>query len=200
MNGNANGEREGNILKKNTRSTGRGNIWARSAKECAYLAVFVALVMGAQFPLAAIPGVEIVTLLFMSYVFVFGICRGMLAATAFSLLRQIVFPFSPTVLILYLVYYNFLAVVFGGFGHIVKRPLVCLWWLTAVACVCTVCFTMFDNVITPWWLGFSKRAWRAYFYASLSFMIPHVICTAVTIGVLFYPLQRAFRLVKKGLR
>lgn len=175
------------------------NIWARSAKECAYLAVFVALLIGAQLPLAAIPGVEIVTLLFISYSFVFGICRGMLAATAFSMLRQFVFSFSPTVLVLYLVYYNFLSAVFGGFGHIVKRPLVCLWWLTAAACVCTVCFTLFDNLLTPWWLGFSDRARRAYFYASLSFMIPQVICTAVTVGLLFYPLQRVFRQIKKGL-
>ncbi len=171
----------------------------RSAKECAYLAVFVALVIGLQVALSALPGVELVTLLFVTYAFVFGIVRGMLAATAFSLLRQLVFPFSPTVLILYLVYYNFLVAVFGAFGHIVKRPLVCLWWLTAAACICTVCFTLFDNLLTPWWLGFSKKAWRAYFYASLSFMVPQIICTAVTVGMLFYPLQRVFRQIKKGL-
>lgn len=185
---------------KNRKERRGRKIAVRSAKECAYLAVFVALLIGAQLPLAAIPGVEIVTLLFVVYSFVFGICRGMLAATAFSMLRQFVFSFSPTVLVLYLVYYNFLTAVFGGFGHIVKRPLVCLWWLTAAACVCTVCFTMIDNVITPWWLGFSDRARRAYFYASLSFMIPQVICTAVTVGLLFYPLQRVFRQIKKGLQ
>ena len=174
-------------------------IAARSAKECAYLAVFVALVIGLQVALSALPGVELVTLLFVTYAFVFGIARGMLAATAFSLLRQLVFPFSPTVLVLYLVYYNLLAATFGGFGKIVKKPSACLWWLTLAACLCTVCFTLFDNVITPWWLGFSIKARRAYFYASLSFMIPQVICTAVTVGVLFYPLQRVFRQIKKGL-
>ena len=172
----------------------------RSAKECAYLAVFVALTIGGQVALSLVPGVEIVTLLFVSYTFVFGVGRGMLAATAFSLLRQLVFPFSPTTLLLYLVYYNFLSAVFGGLGHIVKRPLVCLWWLTAIACVCTVFFTALDNVITPLWLGFSDRAWRAYAYASLSFMIPQVVCTAVTVGVLFYPLQRVLRQIKKSLR
>lgn len=184
--------------KKRNEKRGR-KVVVRSAKECAYLAVFVALLIGGQLALSAVPGVEIVTLLFVAYSFVFGICRGTLAATAFSLLRQLVFPFSPIVLVLYLVYYNFLTAVFGAFGHIVKRPLVCLWWLTAAACLCTVCFTMFDNVLTPWWMGFSDRAWEAYFYASLPFMIPQVICTAVTVVVLFYPLQRAFRQIKKGL-
>ena len=171
----------------------------RSAKECAYLAVFVALLIGGQLALAAVPGVEIVTILLIAYAFVFGACRGMLAATAFSLLRQMVFPFSPTVLVLYLIYYNFLTAVFGLIGRGVKRPLVCLWWLTAVACVCTVCFTLLDDIITPLWYGFSDRAKQAYFYASLSFMIPQVVCTAITVGVLLYPLQRIFRQAKKGL-
>lgn len=200
MNDKANGEIGGDFSRKNAQNKRRGNLWAHSAKECAYLAVFIALLIGIQLALSAVPGVELVTLLFVAYAFVFGICRGTLAATAFSLLRQLIFSFSPTVLVLYLVYYNFLTAVFGSFGHIVKRPLVCLWWLTAAACICTVCFTMFDNLITPLWLGFSERAWRAYFYASLSFMIPQVICTAMTVGVLFYPLQRVFRLIKRGLQ
>ena len=76
-------------------------VW-RSGKECAYLAVFVALVIAAQLLLASIPGVEVVTLLLVTYSFVFGVRRGMIAATAFSLLRMLVFGFSPTVLILYL--------------------------------------------------------------------------------------------------
>ena len=39
----------------------------RSAKEIAYVAVFCALLIGGQFLLAAVPGVEIVTLLFVCY-------------------------------------------------------------------------------------------------------------------------------------
>ena len=56
----------------------------RAAKECAYLAVFVALLIAAQFVFSFLPGVEIVTVLFVGYAFVFGVKRGMLAATAFS--------------------------------------------------------------------------------------------------------------------
>ena len=82
-------------MNKEKRDEKRGKrVAVRSAKECAYLAVFVALLIGSQLPFAALPGVEIVTLLFVTYAFVFGICRGMLAATAFSLLRQFVFSIS----------------------------------------------------------------------------------------------------------
>ena len=66
-----NDENKGRISIKNT------------AKELAQLAVFVALVIAAQFALSFIPGVEIVTLLFVVYAFTFGIYRGTLAATAF---------------------------------------------------------------------------------------------------------------------
>ncbi len=186
---------------KNTAKTGwKGkSIAARSGKECAYLAVFVAMVIAAQLALSLVPGVEVVTLLFVSYAFVFGVRRGLIAATAFALLRQIVFGVYPTVLVLYLVYFNGLAVLFGLLGKTVKNTLRSLWWLVLVACLCTVCFTMLDNLITPLWLRYTERAWKAYFMASLPFMVPQLLCTGVSVGVLFLPLQRVFRLVKKSL-
>lgn len=174
-------------------------IAVRGAKECAYLAVFVALVIAVQLCLAVVPGVELVTLLFIAYAFVFGIRRGMIAATAFSFVRQLLFGVSPTVLILYLVYYNALTASFGGIGRGVKEPLRALWWIVLTACACTVCFSMLDNIITPLWYGYTKRATRAYFIASLSFMLPQLVCTAVSVGILFLPLQRALKLIKKGL-
>ena len=99
------------------------NIIKNTAKEIAPLAVFVALVIAAQFVLSFVPGVEIVTVLFVSYAFVFGMRRGMLAATAFALLRQLLFGFYPTVLVLYLLYFNGLAALFGWLGQKVKNPL-----------------------------------------------------------------------------
>ena len=163
-----------------------------NAKECALLAVFVAVVIAAQIALASVPGVEIVTVLFVSYSFVAGWKRGMLAATAFSLLRQILFGFYPTVLILYLVYYNLLTFTFGAIGKRVKNAVKFLPLIVTVACIGTVVFTMIDNVLTPLWYGYGERATRAYFISSLSFMIPQLICTAVSVTVLFLPLKVAF--------
>lgn len=92
----------------------------RTAKQCALLAVFVAVVIAVQTVLSFIPGVEIVTVLFVSYSFAAGWKRGMFTATAFSLLRQIIFGFFPTVLILYLVYYNLLTLTFGFMGQKIR--------------------------------------------------------------------------------
>ena len=113
------------------------------AKECAYIAVFVALLIALQLALTAVPGVEAVTVLFVSYAYVFGWKRGMAAATAFSLLRQMVFGFYPVVLILYLLYYNGMAALFGTMG---KRTASLLQSVAVVTITCLRrCFTVFQE-------------------------------------------------------
>lgn len=171
-----------------------------SARECAYIAAFVALVIAAQTVLAAIPGVELVTVLFVTYAFAFGAARGLIAATAFSFLRMFVFGFDMKVLVLYLLYFNGLTALFGLLGKAVKKPLTALPTLTVVACVCTACFTLIDDVLTVVWYSYSERAAKIYFNASLSFMIPQVICTAVSVGLLFLPLERAFSRAERRLK
>lgn len=165
---------------------------ARSAKECAYLATFVALAIAAQTVLAVLPNVEVVTVLFVSYAFVFGVRRGMLAATAFALLRQLVFGFYPTVLVLYLVHFNMLSLTFGLLGKNKKRGFWQFILVVIIACVCTCAFTAFDNILTPFWYGYSERATKAYFTASVPFLISHVISVAISVSVLFLPLTRVF--------
>ena len=157
------------------------------------LAVFVVAVIAGQTVFSAIPGVEIVTVLFVAYSFSAGWKKGMLAATAFSLLRQIIFGFFPTVLILYLVYYNLLALSFGLLGKKIIKPIKALPLIVLIACLGTVLFSMIDNVLTPIWYGYGTRATRAYFLASLPFMIPQVICTAVSVACLFLPLWKIFK-------
>ena len=164
-------------------------------KDCAYIAVFVALTIAAQLCLSFLPGVEVVTVLFVTFSFAFGCRRGIAAATVFSLLRQFIFGFVPTVLVLYLIYYNLLALLFGFLGWWNNISMKKLALLTALACVCTVCFTLLDNIITPLWYGYSGKAFRVYFYASLSVLLPQVICTAVSVGVLFVPLVKIFQRV-----
>ncbi len=172
----------------------------RVSKECAYLAVFVAVVIALQLALSAIPGVELVTLLFLSYAFVFGVRRGVLAAVAFTFLRLLIFGVYPTVIIVYLLYYPAFTLLFGWLGGRVKSPARALWWLTVLAVLGTVCFTVLDNIVTPLFYGMTKDAAKGYFIASLPLMLPQVVCTAVTVGALFLPLERAFRLIKRGLK
>lgn len=164
-----------------------------TAKECALLAVFVAVVIASQLALSAVPGVELVTVLFVAYSFSVGVKRGMLAATAFSLLRQVIFGFFPVVLVLYLVYYNLLTLAFGLLGGRIKSPIKSLPWIVVLACMGTVLFSVIDNILTPLWYGYTIQATRVYFLASLPFMIPQVICTAVSVTALFLPLWKVFK-------
>ena len=181
-------KKQKNTIKKGT---------VRSAKECAYLAVFVAVVIALQLAFSAVPGIEFVTVLFVSYAFVFGWKRGMAAATVFSLLRQLLFGFFPTVLILYLIYYNFLTLLFGLIGKWMKFTYKFLPLLVVIACVCTLLFTVLDGLITPIWYGYTARATRAYFVAALPFTLPQVVCTAVSVATLFIPLYKVFVLAGK---
>ena len=77
-----------------------------------------------------------------------------------------------------------------------KNPLKNLWWIVLVACVCTMCFTLLDNILTPLWYAYTEKATKAYFIASLPVLFPQILCTAVTVGVLFLPLRKAFGFAK----
>ncbi|MCQ2399733.1 MAG: hypothetical protein MJ072_04415, partial [Clostridia bacterium] len=144
----------------------------KTTKELTITGVFVALLLGGQFALAGVSGVEIVTVLLLSFCYVFGPLTGVICATAFSLLRCLIFGFSPTVVILYLVFYNACELLFGSLGKkfgevtLIKHIVV-----TVFACVFTLLFTLFDDVITPFFYSFSADATVAYFYASLPVMV-----------------------------
>ena len=174
------------------------NVFLKTSKECSYVALFLALTIGIQFALSFIPGVELVTLLFICYSFVFGLRRSIVCATCFSLLRTIIFGFFPNVVILYLIYYNLLVTIFSLLGKALS-PSKHLLIIVAVAVVCTAFFTLLDCIITPLFFSYSKRATTAYFYASLSFAVPQIICSAISITILFIPLTKTLAIAKKGL-
>lgn len=62
--------------------------------------------------------------------------------------------------------------------------------ITSVAAICTVCFTLLDDVITPLILGWTAEAALTYFYSSFIVMLPQTVCTVVTVSLLFYPVTR----------
>ena len=76
----------------------------KSAKFIVQSALCTALLIGAQFALSGVKGVELVTILFLCFCYKYGVKQGLLVATAFSLLRCFVFGFFPNVIVLYLVY------------------------------------------------------------------------------------------------
>ena len=171
----------------------------QTAKEYTYIAVFIAVTIAAQLVLSAIPGVEVVTVLFITYAFVFGAMRSVFAALAFSLVRQLVFGFFPNVLILYLAYYSLLSVTFGLLGKVLSPDFRGVTLLVGIACIFAVAFTAMDCVITPLYFGYSAGAWKSYFLASLPVMGTQALCVGVTMACLFLPLHRAFSFVKSRL-
>ena len=166
-----------------------------SAKKIILPGVFTALLIGGQLALSGISGIEIVTVLLLTFVYTYGIGQGLLVANSFSLLRCFIFGFMPNVLILYLVYYNVFVLIFGFIGQIfkhqysVKKHII----VVLVAVIMTALFTITDNLLTPLIYGFTQKAMQAYFVASLYTMIPQIICTFATVVALFPILLKALK-------
>lgn len=71
--------------------------------------------------------------------------------------------------------------------------------VTALAAICTVMFTLLDDVITPLFMGYSAEAATAYFYTGFIAMLPQTICAAVSVFVLFVPLKKVFEAVGRNI-
>ena len=167
-----------------------------TAKKIILPGVFTALLLGAQLVLSGVSGVELVTVLLLTFAYKYGSKQGLLVATAFSLLRCFLFGFFPNVVILYLVYYNLFAFVFGVIGRLLKREYTLKKHilLIVMALVLTALFTLLDDVITPLTYAFTWNATKAYFLASLYTMSWQTLCAGLTVAVLFPPLLRILQL------
>ncbi len=163
-------------------------------KQLAFISIFTAILIGGQFALSFISGIEIVTVLFLAFAYVFGTKMSFFVANSFSLLRCIVFGFFPNVLLLYLIFYNLFALIVSFIGIRFKRK---LNWkihiaLIFISIILTVLFTLLDNLITPIYYGFTKDSAIAYAIMSLTACVPQIICSTITTSLLFYPLYRIF--------
>ena len=170
----------------------------KTAKEISIISVFVALLISGQLALSAVSGIEIVTALTVSFFYFFGLKRGLIVATAFSLLRCIIFGFIVNVVILYLIYYNLLALVIWLASKALKSQtkIKDIIIVTAIAVVMTVLFTIIDNVLSLVMYGLSQNAFKVYVQASLLTMVPQMICVAITVPLLFVPLIKIYKTIK----
>lgn len=168
-------------------------------KEITISALFTALLIAVQVALSFISGIELVSVLLLTFSYYFGVRRGITVASAFSILRCLIFGFFPSILILYLIYYNLFALCFGLIGKSFKRNLSVkkIAVLVAVAIIFTICFTLLDDVITPLFYGYSTDSAYAYFIASFYALIPHTVCVALTVALLTFPLIKAYKSVFK---
>ncbi len=167
----------------------------KTAKDISLIGIFTALLIGGQFALNFISGVEIVTVLLLSFAYYFGWQRSFLAVNAFSFLRCFIFGFFPNVMILYFVYYNLFVAVFSllglKFGKTITTKSHVILIITAV--LMTVSFTVFDNIITPVYYKFSLETTKAYWITSLTAVVPQVICTLITVLILLPVLIKIYK-------
>ena len=167
----------------------------KTAKDIALTGVYTALLIGAQVALSALSGIEVVTVLLLSFCYCFGIARGLAVANSFSLLRCLVFGFFPSVLILYLVYYNIFAVVSGLLGRKFKGEVKAkeLAFTLFAAVLMTVFFPVLDDIITPLYYGYTVKEAKAYAVASVAAVIPQTVCVIITVTAVFPVLCNVFR-------
>ena len=107
-----------------------------AAHEVALCAVMTALLIAVQYLLGFVPGVELVTAFLLVFCYVCGARRGMLVATAFSFLRCFIWGFYPNVVLLYLIYFNAFALLFGAIGRKPAAVWACPVLLALIAAGC----------------------------------------------------------------
>ena len=170
----------------------------KTSKEIALIGVFVALLIGGQFVLSALQGIEIVTLLITTFCFYFGVKRGVIVATTFSLIRCFLFGFYANVITLYLLYYNLIAIIFGSLGKVFNKTvtLKSLVVLTLTAVLSTAVFFLFDGVITALFYSFTIGALKVYLTASIPALITQLICVTASCGALFIPIVSLYKTIK----
>ena len=173
----------------------------KTTKEIALIGMYTALLIGAQLVLSAIAGVEIVTVLLLCFCYVFGRLRGVAVATAFSLLRCLIFGFYPNVVLLYLIYYNVFALIFGGLGKLFDRKTQIKHLVVVVvgAVVVTACFTLLDDLLMAIMCGFNRKVAVAYFYSSIYVLVPQCVCALLTVSVFFIPLCNLYNKFNESL-
>ncbi|MBR6737260.1 MAG: hypothetical protein IKL82_02720 [Clostridia bacterium] len=166
----------------------------KTAKEIGIAGAIVALLISLQLVLSGVAGVELVTVITVSYAYYFGVKRALITNLSYSLLRCFVFGFSPNVIVLYIVYYCLIALFFGFLGkklgaNVTLKKLVVI---VILSCLFTALFTVLDNLITPLITGMSLNGFKVYFLSSLPVMGVGVINACVTVSLLFYPLLKLY--------
>lgn len=163
-----------------------------SALQIAYIAVCAATVTAGKLALAAIPNVEIVSLLLAAYGYVFG-GAGVLAAFVFCGVEVLIWGAGSWVA-LYFIYWPALTLLFAVAGRLkIRRRLV----LTAAACVMTVLFGVLSSLIdTGLFTGFHENFWQRFaiiYVRGASFYITQTVCNAITFILLFIPFTALLR-------
>ena len=175
----------------------------------AITALFSALLTGGKMALAAIPNVEVVTILIAVFAYVWGLAYALPAIVAFIMVQAFIYGFNIWVL-QYFVHWPIVAVTFALLGKVKwKRIWLQIVVATAVAVVLTVLFgvmTSATDTFVSYMGGSFNFNFDDYWYRfgivyvrGISFYATQVICNAVLFASTFLPLVKALKRAKLGL-
>ena len=167
-----------------------------TAKTIALVGIAAATAECGKLALSFLPNVEVVTLLFALYGYVFGLL-GVASAVVFVAIEPLIYGFGPWI-ITYIIYWPLVATVFMLLGRAKLRS---RWLMTGVAVLLTLFFGVLSSLIdVAVLMGFTKSFWSnlALYYArGLVFYAVQIACNAVLFPILFEYLARKLAIIKR---
>lgn len=163
----------------------------------AFVGISAATVECAKLALAALPNVEVVTLLLALYGYVFGLW-GVLSAVVFVSIEPLIYGFGTWVAS-YLIYWPLVALVFALLGRLRVRGRI---KITAVAVLLTVFFGVLSSLIDVGLLSgfFDNFLYRfgIYYARGIIFYAIQIACNAVLFFFLFDFLRDKLLRIKRS--
>ena len=170
---------------------------ASPARAIAFVGISAATVECAKLALAALPNVEVVTLLLALYGYVFGI-YGIAAAFVFVSIEPLIYGFNTWVVSYYL-YWPLVPLVFMILAGLkVKNRFI----LTGIAVLLTAWFSVLTSLVDIGLLsGFFDNFWyrfSIYYTRGVVFYITQTVCNAVLFVFLFKFMAEKLQKIKKN--
>ncbi len=166
-----------------------------AAKKIALVGIAAATIECGKLALALLPNIEVVTLLCALYGYAFG-GFGVIAAVIFVCIEPLIWGVNTWV-VLYFVYWPFVAFVFWIFGRIkIKNR----WIIALFAVLLTFIFGLLSAFIEiGLFSGYFDRFWYRfgiYYLRGVPFYIAQIATNAVLFPLLFPPLSKKLSLLK----
>ncbi len=166
-----------------------------NARAVALVGIMAATLECGKLVLAAVPNVEVVTLLCALYGYVFGVL-GVIAAVIFVCLEPLIWGVGSWI-ITYIIYWPAVAVVFMLLS---KKGVKSRIILTAVALGMTVLFGVLSSVVdSAFYLGINENYFKnllIYYARGLVFCVVQILTNAAVFPTLFLFLVKKLELIR----
>lgn len=162
----------------------------KSIRSISFIAIYSAIIFGAQVALASIPNVEIVTILFFVIAMSLPLRKTLLISLCFTFIEGLYWGFSDWT-IAYMYIWPIFIITITLLKDKIKGPLL----PALISGIFGLAFGTFCSFTVFFTLGF--RAGISYIVAGIMFDLIHGVSNFILMLILYQPLQRVILLVKK---